>query len=113
MKFPKIPHALFLLGPVAMMATGFLLNALVVAANGGQMPVLWPGGCTSMVTDTDDIVHSCMTHATHLTWLADWIVMNHVGVASPGDFFEWAFEASFIPALIAWVVLIIHDHQLK
>lgn len=101
----KIPYSYLLLGPSALFALGFILNAVVMAANGGQMPVLFPGGCADGFGD--DVIHSCMNGATHLKFLADWIVINHVGVASPGDFGEWAGDAAFWPALTAWVALII------
>jgi hypothetical protein len=94
----KIPYWQFLLGPSLAFGLGFLFNALVRAANHGQMPVLWPGGCPPG-TMGDDIIHSCMVAPTRLKFLADWII-THSGVASPGDFLEWLFEATFWPGLI-------------
>jgi hypothetical protein len=35
----KIPYASLLLGPTALFALGFAMNAVVMAANHGQMPV--------------------------------------------------------------------------
>ena len=110
-RLPKVPYAWLLLGPWILFGVGFAMNAFVMAMNGGQMPVLWPGGCSGMPTNGDDIVHSCMTHATHFKWLADWIVINHVGVASPGDFLEWAWGFIQGPTFIAWIALIIKDHN--
>lgn len=106
----KIPYKYLLLGPTAMFALGFAMNAIVMAANHGQMPVLIPGGDCSMV-DAEDIIHSCMNAGTHLKFLADWIVIRHLGVASPGDFLEWASDATFWPALFAWVMFMIRDHK--
>ena len=83
------------------------MNALVMAVNGGQMPVLWPGKCTAEVMDeAPPVLHSCMTHATHLKFLADWIV-RHNGVWSPGDFFLVQYDYSFIPALMVWATIMI------
>lgn len=100
----KIPYWQFLLGPALLFAFGFLLNAVAIAANGGQMPVLFPGGCSHM---PDDVIHSCMTHATHLKVLCDWILLRDIGIASIGDFLEWGAGFAFIPSLVAWMVLVI------
>lgn len=81
------------------------MNAIVMAANGGQMPVLMPGGNCNMIEESDWI-HSCMTSATHLKFLADWIVMHHA-VASPGDFLIWLSDATLWPGLIIWSALMI------
>ena len=108
MRFPKIPYWPFLLGPALSFALGFSMNALVMAANHGQMPVLVPGGHCGLI-DPDDFIHSCMTSATHFKILADWIVINHFGVASPGDFFEWFAEQTFVPSLAIWIALVIKD----
>lgn len=106
----KIPHKWLLLGPVAMFALGFAMNAVVMAANHGQMPVLIPGNNCSLI-EPEDFIHTCMTAGTHLKFLADWIVINHFGVASPGDFLEWACDQTFWPALFAWVMFVIRDHD--
>lgn len=105
MKF-KIPFAPLLLGPSLSLGLGFTMNALVMAANGGQMPVLFPGGCEA-AKEYLDFVHSCMTPATRLKFLADWIVM-HSGVASPGDFFLWLSDRTLWPGLILWAALMIY-----
>jgi len=106
----KIPYSYLLLGPTAMFALGFLSNAVVIAANQGSMPVLVPGGCTpGMISE----IHSCMVHSTHLKFLADWILVRGLGIASPGDFLEWGAYASFWPALTTWVGFIIKDFSKK
>lgn len=106
-----IPYWYLLLGPSLAFVLGFVLNAIVMAANHGQMPVLIPGGCH--VEDMDDLIHSCMTHASHLKFLADWIVVRHLGVASPGDFLEWFFDATYQAGLAAWAALMIRDKHLS
>lgn len=102
MKLSKFDVAL-LVTPALMFGVGFLMNAVVMAANGGQMPVLIPGGDCASFINPEDFVHGCMTHATHLKILADWVVINHFGIASPGDFFEWAADGAFWPCLIAFI----------
>jgi len=108
----KIPYASLLLGPTALFALGFTLNAIVMAANHGQMPVLVPGGCGPHTMD-EDVIHTCMIAGTHLKFLADWILIHRSQVASIGDFFEWAFEYSFWPSLVLWVGFIIKDYNRK
>ncbi len=115
MKLSHLILALALtLGPTVSFGIGFASNAIVMAANQGQMPVLVPGGCSNEVKeamaserDREGIqVHSCMTKETRLKILADWIVIRHVGVASIGDFFEWLGDVTFNPALIVFATLI-------
>lgn len=96
----KLPKWLLLVSPSALYALGYALNALVMAANHGQMPVLWPGGCAGYPQD-NDILHVCMDAHTHLKFLADWIV-QHDGVASPGDYLEWASDVTFWPCIFIW-----------
>lgn len=105
MKIPKIPYWYLAATPYILLAIGFTMNAIVMAFNGGQMPVL--GG----MIDPDDTIHSVMTHATHLKFLADWVVINHVGTASPGDFLEWAYSYTAIPGLVSWIVCLVKDHK--
>ena len=102
----KIPYWPLLLGPGLLFGLGFLSNAIVMAVNHGQMPVLWPGGCTPETME-GDLIHSCMTHATHLKFLADWVVIRGFGIASPGDFCEWAYEYIAMPAHLIWALLMI------
>lgn len=98
---------------MAVWAFGYVLNALVMACNHGQMPVLAPGWNCSLLNLEDDPLHSCMNAHTHLKFLADWIVMAEggeiKGIASPGDFFEWFGELTFYPALVTWIMYIIKD----
>lgn len=79
------------------------LNKIVMAFNGNQMPVLIPGGvCPENIGD----LHSCMTSATHLKFLADWINV-HYGIMSIGDLFIGLGDITFLPGLIIWAVLMI------
>lgn len=104
----KIPHLYLLLIPSALKYLGGFLNVLVMAANGGEMPVLYPGGCDPLHLL---YLRVCMTSATRFKYLADWMVINHVGVISPGDFLIWTGTAMIVPALVAWAVLMSHEHQ--
>jgi len=107
----RIPHAWLLIGPYVLFALGAMSNFIVMAANGAQMPVLTPGGCSIFdnLKNPDDIFHSCMTHASHLKFLADWIVIQG-GVASPGDFALYACEYAMIPAFWMWMAWVIRDY---
>jgi hypothetical protein len=100
----KIPYWPLLVGPILSFGIGFTLNAIVIAANHGSMPVLVPGGCEpGMISE----IHSCMTRTSHLKFLADWILVRGIGIASPGDFLELLFDATFMPALYMWMALVI------
>lgn len=104
MKFPKIPYSYLLYGPAMLFVIGFAMNSIVIAANHGQMPVLFPGGgCPDI---SDDPVHVCMTASTHLKFLADWIMMvsrgELQGLYSPGDFVEMLGEFTMKPAFLIW-----------
>jgi hypothetical protein len=85
------------------------MNAAVVAKNGGVMPVLMTP-CSADTLDGDPI-HVCWSKDTKWKFLADWVVIHNVGVASPGDFFEWTYEKTFIPALFAWFILTAKDRN--
>lgn len=100
--------AALIAGPSLLFALGYLLNFLVMAANHGQMPVLFPGGgCGPEGFFSEDLVHVCMTAQSHLRFLADWIAMIENGrlhsMMSPGDFLEMAGQISFLPSL--WISL--------
>lgn len=98
----RIHNWQFLFVPSIAFAIGFLSNALVMAFNHGQMPVLIPGGRADIM-DPDDFIHCAMTAQTHLRFLSDWIVIRGFGIASPGDFGVWFWRATFIPGLAIWV----------
>jgi hypothetical protein len=96
-----------------MYGLGFFMNKMVEVHNNGQMPVLVPGGGCAKQIDPEDIIHTCMTATTHLKVLADWIYLGGTGIASPGDFLLWAGDYIWIPALFAWFVLVMKDHNSK
>jgi hypothetical protein len=101
----KIPYWWVLLIPYALVALGMAMNETALYANGGHMPVLFPGG--ACVADPDDIVHSCMTHATHLKILCDWIVSSHA-VSSLGDHLQDFGSEMETASIVAWAGLIFH-----
>ena len=103
----EIRHSWLLFGPWACFALGFAMNATVVALNHGQMPVQYPAGSQLGLSGAinGDNLHTAMTSATHLKFLADWILINGLGIASPGDFLEWAHDVFATPCLAAWVAL--------
>ena len=117
MKIPRfvVPYWPLVVVPCVLFAFGFLSNAIVMAANGGQMPVLWPGGCFDYASreaiGLPDRIHTCMTSVTNLKFLADWVVINGLGIASPGDFLEWASDYIWAPCMIAWLTLMLRDRQ--
>ena len=118
MKLPKIPYWPLLVVPTLAFGVGFAMNALVMAVNGGTMPVLFPETLQGAITNNwlvehGDVVHSVMTSATHLKILADWVVINHFGIASPGDFLEWFSDATQTPAFLVWAALVIKDYNDK
>lgn len=113
MRIPKIPYWPFLLGPWLAFGIGFALNALVMAVNHGQMPVLTFDCDVNLArwVESGDYLHSCMVSTTHLKALADYIVIPGVGTASPGDFFEWASEWLGAWCLPVWIALVLKNHN--
>lgn len=104
-----IPYKWILAGPPGLFLLGFLMNSLVIAANHGQMPVLMPGSCDPLYFAGDPI-HTCMTHATHLKFLADWVWVGSLGaIASPGDFLIWAYQYLSVPSLWLWTGLAVKE----
>lgn len=106
-----IPYKPLLVGPALAYGCGILMNAIVVAANQGQMPVLWPGGCSQFTSDEFVQIHSCMTSASHLKFLADWFLLNGVGEFSPGDFLIWLGAFTWDYALLIWAILMVRDQK--
>jgi hypothetical protein len=110
MKIPRVPYWQLIAIPPLVFGIGFALNALVMAFNGNQMPVLIPGGCRPGDFDGDTL-HTCMTHLTKLRVLGDWIVIRSIGVASIGDFLEWFYAVTGVPGVIAWLTLNLVEAQ--
>jgi len=108
----KFPHWQWLFGPTMALYFGFALNMLVITANRGVMPV-WvsPQFGTLVPGSLMDDIHSVWSAAVHLKFLADWIMIPHVGIASPGDFFIWTGEMLQWPAFAAYVALVWKDNH--
>lgn len=87
---------------------GTLLNLVVVAANGGRMPVFPQAmelvgkheGLATLIAGLDP-VHVVVTRDTVLPWLGDWIPVPFppTAVASPGDVFVAAGVILFLNAV--------------
>jgi hypothetical protein len=98
----KVPQWSLLIVPTIAFVIGFSMNAVCVAWNGGQMPVLAPN-CTSEFFKGEDVqIHNCMAAAAHLKILGDWILLRGRGWCSPGDLLEWFAEYTFWPGIYAW-----------
>ena len=100
-----------------MYGLGYLMNVVVMAFNSGKMPVLCPEGYDP---SSLDLVHSCMTAATRLRGLADWIFFgfnlgdgpgSYLTMGSPGDLLLKAGAFLYYPALVAWIVLMVRDRR--
>ena len=90
--------------PLALFCLGFTLNAVVMAANQGLMPVQVPGGGFIDFIKAEDFRHVTMTSASHLKFLADWVRTGNM-TASPGDFLMWACDLTFPFCTGAWAAL--------
>jgi hypothetical protein len=112
LKHVRVPYAFLLLGPALLFCLGFLSNALVLAANTGHMPVQGDIECAqNAAKDAGDVIHVCMTKASRLKLLADWIYWPGEGTASPGDFLELVGQYGFYPCLFVWIGFIVKDHS--
>lgn len=98
----RIPYWGLLAGPWLIFYLGAGLNQLVMAVNGGAMPVLFPG----VLDLSSDPIHIAMTHATHLKFLADWIDL-HTAILSPGDLLLLLAEAIQSPCFYAWLAIVL------
>jgi hypothetical protein len=112
MKF-KVPFWYLLVLPSALWIAGYFLNATVVAANHGQMPVEGPVECVFHAAETrNDYIHVCMDKDSKLKWLADWIYSPpDKGMASPGDYFMFVYEYTALPCWLIWMVLMVVGHK--
>lgn len=98
MKLGKL-DAMLLFGPVSCWVIGFSLNKIVMAANGGMMPCIWP---VHWPGSGDDLNHMIMTAHTHLNFLGDWINVHH-GMASIGDQFMEFYDATWFAGLVGYI----------
>ena len=102
----KIPYWKLLVLPFLSLGIGYALNAIVMAANHGQMPVQDWVHCWNYPAD-GDFLHSCMTPDTHLKFLADWFRIPGTGWYSMGDLFIMLSDKILDPCLVIWAVLMI------
>lgn len=104
--FQKVPYWYLLALPIICFGVGFALNALVMKANNGVMPVMVPGGCPSDFPN--DGIHACATSLTHLKFLSDWIYVRSTdSIMSIGDFLEKVWYDLHTICSCAWVALMI------
>jgi len=90
--------------PWALFALGVAMNAIVVGVNHSLMPVRLPD-CSLYVFPVSDMVHTCMTPASHLKFFADWIVIGQYRISSIGDFLQEARDLVWQFCFGAWVAL--------
>ena len=109
----SILYSILGLAPALIWGIGFLMNAVVMAVNGGMMPVLVSNCSNGFFTDEASVaIHSCMTSGSHLKFLADWIYVRGYGiVASPGDGLELLAELIWKPCLYILLGLFIFRHD--
>lgn len=107
----RIPYWPLLLGPWLCYIFGSFLNIITVALNWNQMPVLGPGGCSEAIID---LMHNCMTHASHLKIFSDWIYWpegHHPAFASLGDMFIILYENTYDLGIALWIAFVIKDYS--
>jgi hypothetical protein len=104
MRLLKVPYWYLLAVPVMLFVSGFFMNKIAMASNGGAMPVLiYKCSADDMEGDRR---HICMTHDTHVKILCDWINVQG-GIESLGDILLDGSEYTFWPFVFGWLVLII------
>lgn len=106
----KIPYWYLLAVPTILYYLGGLFNVGVMALNHGAMPVLMAPSLVATGVDFDNR-HQLMTAATHLKFFCDWINVNGLGIASPGDLLVWLGDYFTIPGLITWGAFMLRDHN--
>jgi hypothetical protein len=119
----RIPYWYLLVLPYVSLYLGVAMNQLVMLVNGNQMPVYFPAsiydyecGDPTFLLQGGDVVHTCMTHATHLKFLCDWIMLGNpvpVYIMSPGDIFIFLYEMAVPLAFYFWVILNINRQLTK
>ena len=88
--------------PQAINFLGAFLNQLAFAVNGGAMPV--HANFCGMRMNPEDFRHVCMTAATRLKFLCDWIDLGSV-ILSPGDVLLHFGHLLEVPCFWMWIVL--------
>jgi hypothetical protein len=105
----SFPYKSLFFGPSLAHWAGVFANKIVMAVNGGFMPVQVAGGCPAdAIGGILDATHSCLTAASHLVLFADWLNF-HKYTASLGDLLIDLGDAAFWPLLIAGILLLVRD----
>ena len=101
----KKAYLVFALPYVAILL-GTIFNQAAVHANGGHMPVLFPGyQCMAELLEKDP-VHVCMVPSQHLKFLGDWLIGTK-SVTSIGDqLLEFGSDIQWPSAVLAVAMLV-------
>lgn len=94
-----VPQVIFYLGAA--------LNQLAIAINDGRMPVLDAAECNGTSSVLGEI-HSCMTPASHLKIICDWINL-HTTILSPGDVLLNIGDLLIGPLFWAWLTYVLYQ----
>lgn len=97
--------------PQLILLFGLLLNALVMNANKGMMPVTM-SACLELDWNSElhtinDDFHLCEDAHTRLRKLDDWIRLGNIGVYSPGDAFIFLGDIAKWPLFYVWLTLLV------
>lgn len=103
----KFPYWYLLVIPPVLFWGGALLNQIACAVNGGQMPVLYPGGHAEIYTQ--DAYHTSLIAKSHLKFLSDWINLKEEGMYSIGDGMVMLGDKLMDTGRILWAALMIRD----
>lgn len=114
----RVPYWYLLVVPYVSLYFGIACNQLALVVNGNQMPVYFPASMQNDVcsdptylAQNGDLIHSCMTHSTHLKFLCDWIVLGNptpTYIMSPGDIFIFLYELAVPLCFYIWMILVIN-----
>jgi Family of unknown function (DUF5317) len=111
----NFPHLGVLVSPYVLLGLGVFLNVLVITANQGYMPVAPSSIIDGMAIGPThpglvlDEIHRVMQSSDHLKFLADWIQIPRMSVASPGDLFLWLSDCIRVPSFIVWLTMLWKD----
>lgn len=95
-----------LVAPQVVYWTGAALNQIALSVNGGHMPVFSSECSDKPASVLDSSVHVCLTHATHLKFLCDWI-REGGDILSVGDVFLFLASPCVAPLFWAWVTILV------